>query len=115
MPVEEYAVSAEDAVVKVSQLLSRADVRRVVLQDLEGTTLLEVAGTTDPSLGARQVMESFDEPEGATTTLKVLAETGGLRRTETGTEGLETRSESDLDREVPLERPDSGGSGPHGI
>lgn len=90
MPTEQALVDAEDAPVAVSRFLGRGDVARVTVKDLDGETVIQVAGTADPSDGAQQVLAALGEPEGGSTQLRVVAETVGVRPGPTGVEGAET-------------------------
>jgi hypothetical protein len=77
MPVEEYLLSAEDAVETVAQLLERDDVRGVRVEDADGETLVDVPGTASPEAGAREVMDRWhDYDTGAGSEVRVIAYTG---------------------------------------
>lgn len=115
MPIEQVVVEAEDAPVAVSKYLGRQDVARVTVQDLEGETVLQVPGTSDPSTGAQQVLAALGEPEGGTVRLRVVAETRGVRKGPEGPEGLEADSRADIDREAPLQSPEVGEPEPRDV
>jgi hypothetical protein len=77
MPVEEYVLSAADAVETIAQLLERDDVRRVRVEDVDGETLVEVPGTASPEGGARELMDRWqDYDAGGGSELHVIAYTG---------------------------------------
>jgi len=107
MPIETTSVAAEDAPVAVSRYLGRTDVRRVFVQDLDGETILQVPGTADPSAGAQQVLDALGEAEGATTTLRVVAETDTPRKGPAGIEGVET-AQAPHDGDEPVDLPEAG-------
>lgn len=97
MSLEEYGVAMADVPPKVRELLLRPDVRRVMVLDEDGSEIVRLPGTRDPDEGASDVMAAFGEAEGARGPVRVLADTSGLRRAETGVEGLGPPSEAEAE------------------
>ena len=105
MPVEEYGVSATDAAERIARLLERDDVSRITVVGDEGEPVLEVPGTADPDAGARQMLNAFDEPDGAPITLRLIVRTGGDVGVGPGPQ---------RDHDEPLQSPDTGEPESHG-